>query len=98
MAQGKDFKGRQFTAEVILWVLSGLAPLPLADGSWSGIGPPLTKRGGRRAVYRMRIAGRHGAAGAHRPGLSPVPLSCVRKQFIERSDSLLNRAQHPSDV
>src|SRR3982751_6047088 len=29
-------------------VLSGLAPLPLADGTWSGIGPPLTKRGGRR--------------------------------------------------
>src|SRR3954465_11461205 len=28
-------------------VLSGLAPLPLADGTWSGIGPPLTKRGGR---------------------------------------------------
>src|SRR5690242_4864671 len=29
-------------------VLSGLAPLPLADGTWSGIGPPLTKRGRRR--------------------------------------------------
>src|SRR5215204_3505269 len=28
-------------------VLSGLAPLPLADGTWSGIGPPLIKRGGR---------------------------------------------------
>src|SRR3954447_12198897 len=38
------WNGEAWNAE--LTVLSGLAPLPLADGTWSGIGPPLTKRGG----------------------------------------------------
>src|SRR6266567_6955360 len=47
----------------------------------------------------MRIGSRDGATGAHRPGLSPVPLPHVcAKQFNERSGTLLNRAQYPSDV
>jgi putative transposase len=47
----------------------------------------------------MRIGSRHGATRAHRLGLSPVPLPrACGKQFNERSGTLLNRAQYPSDV
>ena len=55
-AQGRNFNGRHFTAEVILWavrwylmsrsVLSGLAPPPLADKGWVGYRGSLTFRGG----------------------------------------------------
>src|SRR4051812_38041627 len=38
------------------------------------IGLPLTKEADEDAVLGMRIGGRHGAIGAHRPGLLPVPL------------------------
>src|SRR4051794_10104418 len=46
----------------------------------------------------MRIGSRDGASRAHRPWLSSVPLPRVRKQFNERSGTLLNRTQYPSDV
>src|SRR4051794_5130598 len=46
----------------------------------------------------MRIAGHHGAARAHGPGLSPVRCRACGKQFNERSGTLLNRTQYPSDV
>jgi hypothetical protein len=81
-----------------LQVLSGLAPLPLADEGWLGIGPPLTKGADEDAVLGMRVGRRSGATRAHRPGLSPVPLPTCGKQFNERSGTLLNRTQYPSDV
>ena len=46
----------------------------------------------------MRIAGRHGATRAHRPGYRRFRCRACGKQFNERSDTLLNRAQYPSDV
>src|SRR5690349_3532329 len=44
-----------------------------------GIGPPLTKGADEDAVLGMRVASRDGAARAHGPGLSPVPLPRVRQ-------------------
>src|SRR5688572_18973982 len=60
-------------------VLSGLAPLPLADGGL--VGYRAASHGGvdADAVLGMRIRSRHGAARAHRPRLSPVPLPYVRQ-------------------
>jgi putative transposase len=51
-------------------------------------------------VCGLRFGHRHRAAGAHHPGLPPVPLPgrACGKQFNERSGGLLNRAQYPSDV
>src|SRR4051794_32960231 len=53
----------------------------------------------------MWIRSRDRAARAHRPGLSPPPraiagsaAAACGKQFNERSDTLLNRTQYPSDV
>src|SRR5215203_1216999 len=42
-----------------------------------GVGPPLTKGADADAVLGMRIGSRVRATRAHRPGLSPVPLSRV---------------------
>ena len=46
----------------------------------------------------LRFGGCDGAAGAHGPRLSPVPLPECGKQFNERSAGVLNRTPYPSDV
>src|SRR3954453_23546578 len=50
------------------------------------------------AVLGMRIGSRDGATGAHRLGLSPVPLSRVRQAVQRASGGALNRTQYPSDL
>src|SRR3954468_6065571 len=56
------------------WVLSGLAPLPLADEGSVGYRAASHRGADEDAVLGMWIAGRDGATRAHRPALSPVPL------------------------
>jgi hypothetical protein len=51
-----------------------------------GIGPPLTKGAGEDAVLGMRVGGGDRAAGAHRPGLWPLPLPCMW-QAVQRAPS-----------
>ncbi len=46
----------------------------------------------------LRLRGGDGAAGAHRPGLPPVPLQGLRQAVQRRSAGALNRTQYPSDV
>src|SRR3954471_8853675 len=65
-------------------VLSGLAPPPLADEGWVGYRAVLHGGADEDAVLGMWIAGRDGAARAHRPGLSPVPLPRMR-QAVQRA-------------
>jgi hypothetical protein len=49
-------------------------------------------------VHRVRVGRSHGTAQAHRPGLPALSLSYLRRKSNERSGTLLNRAQYPSDV
>ena len=63
-----------------------------------GIGPPLTKEADADAVLGLWVAGGHGVTGAHRPGLPRFRCRVCAKQFNERSSTLLNRTQYPSDV
>src|SRR4051795_6221517 len=72
------------TPEQYRAVLSGLAPLPLADGGL--VGYRAASHGGvdADAVLGMWIRSRDGAARAHRPGLSPVPLPRMR-QAVQRA-------------
>jgi hypothetical protein len=49
-------------------------------------------------VHRVRVGRRHGTAQAHRPGLPARSLSYLPRKSNERSGTLLNRAQYPSDV
>src|SRR5829696_4756920 len=65
-------------------VLSGLAPLPLADNGSVGYRAASHRGADEDAVLGMRIGGGDRAAGAHRPGLSPVPLPYVR-QAVQRA-------------
>src|SRR5215213_9043050 len=60
-------------------VLSGLAPPPLADEGSVGYRAAPHEGVDEDAVLGMWIAGRDGAARAHRPGLSSVPLPRVRQ-------------------
>ena len=46
----------------------------------------------------MRVGSSDAAPRAHRPGLSQVPLPFGGKQFNERTNTALNRAQYPSDA
>src|SRR3954462_9922969 len=55
-------------------VLSGLAPLPLADEGSVGYRAASHRGVDENAVLGMRIGSCDGATRAHRPGLSPVPL------------------------
>src|SRR5215203_4545018 len=73
---------RQVVAEWV--VLSGLAPLLLADGGL--VGYRAASHGGvdADAVLGMRIRSCDGATRAHRPGLPPVPLPYVR-QAVQRA-------------
>src|SRR3954464_16084075 len=65
-------------------VLSGLAPLALADGGL--VGYRAASHGGvdADAVLGMRIRSCVGATRAYRPGLSPLPLSCMW-QAVQRA-------------
>src|SRR3954462_14108804 len=59
-------------------VLSGLAPLPLADEGSVGYRAASHRGADEDAVLGMRIGSCDGATRAHRPGgLSPVPLPCM---------------------
>src|SRR3954453_13424262 len=75
-------------------VLSGLAPLPLADNGSVGYRAASHRGADEDAVLGLWVAGRDGAAGAHRPGLPPVPLSCVR-QAVQRA---LRHSAEPDPV
>src|SRR3954467_8221997 len=55
-------------------VLSGLAPLPLADEGSVGYRAASHRGVDENAVLGMRIGSCDGATRAHRPGLPPVPL------------------------
>src|SRR5215204_132833 len=57
-----------------LRVLSGLAPLPLADNGSVGYRAASHRGADADAVLGMWIGSRNRATRAHRPGLSPVPL------------------------
>src|SRR5215212_4686587 len=59
------------------WVLSGLAPPPLAEEGSVGYRAASHRGADEDAVLGMWIASRHGATRAHCPGLSPVPLPCM---------------------
>src|SRR5215213_7423730 len=77
-------------------VLSGLAPRPLADAGSVGYRAASHRGADEDAVLGMRIGSRDRATRAHRPGLSPVPLSGVR-QAVQRA--LWHRAEpHPVSV
>src|SRR3954471_11276821 len=72
---------------------------PWPTGAWSGIGPPLT--GGGRTKMRCLECGSE--AVTERPernaqGYRRFLCRHCGKQFNERSDTLLNRTQYPSDV
>src|SRR5215212_7426144 len=56
-----------------LAVLSGLAPLPLADNGSVGYRAASHRGADEDAVFGMWIGSRNRATRAHRPGLSPVP-------------------------
>jgi lipoyl synthase len=60
-------------------VLSGLAPLPLADEGSVGYRAASHTGADEDAVLGMWVGGSNRAAGAHRPGLSPVPLPHLRQ-------------------
>src|SRR4051794_20145341 len=80
-------------------VLSGLAPLPLADGTWSGYRAAPHKE--RRTRMRCLECGLE--AVTERPertaqGYRRFRCRACGKQFNERSGTLLNRTQYPSDV
>src|SRR3954465_10943290 len=62
-----------------LAVLSGLAPLPLADEGSVGYRAASHRGADADAVLGMRIGSCDGATRAPRPGLSPVPLPHVRQ-------------------
>src|SRR3954454_15637240 len=66
------------------WVLSGLAPPPLADEDRPGhmAGPHGWMDG--NAVRSVRVGGGNGAARAHGPRLSPLPLPRLR-QAVQRA-------------
>jgi hypothetical protein len=49
-------------------------------------------------VYRVRLGSGDAAIRAHRPGLPPGSAAACGKQFNERSGTVLNRTQYPSDV
>jgi len=79
-------------------VLSGLAPPPWPTRARLGIGPPLTE-----GWTRMRCIECSSQAVTERPertaqGYRRFRCRACGKQFNERSDTLLNRAQYPSDV
>ena len=57
-----------------------------------------SRPGGRDAVRRVRVGGGDGAARAHRPRLRRFRCRACGKQFNERSGTVLNRTQYPSDV
>ena len=71
---------------------------PLADEGSVGYRAASHRGADEDAVLGMRIGGGDGATGAHRPGLSPFRCRACGKQYNERSDTLLNRTQYPSDV
>src|SRR4051794_22372352 len=79
-------------------VLSGLAPLPLVDEGLVGYRAASHRGVDEDAVLGMRVGSRDGATRAHRPGLRRFRCRACGKQFNERSGTLLNRAQYPSDV
>src|SRR3954470_22879944 len=92
------FKRPRGGPEGLLWVLSGLAPAPLADGGL--VGYRAASHGGRT---RMRCLECGSEAVTERPERTAQGYRRFRcrhcgKQFNERSDTLLNRAQYPSDV
>jgi pyrroloquinoline quinone biosynthesis protein E len=64
---------------VVERVLSGLAPLPLADNGSVGYRAASHRGADEDAVFGMWIGSRNRATRAHRPGLSPVPLPHVRQ-------------------
>ena len=80
------------------WFCQGSRQRPWPTRARLGIGPPLTKGADEDAVLGMRIASRHGATRAHRPGLRRFRCRSCGKQFNERGGGVLNRTQYPSDV
>src|SRR4051794_41869753 len=60
-------------ANALRTVLSGLAPLPLADEGSVGYRAASHRGVDENAVLGMRIGSCDGATRAHRPGLPPVP-------------------------
>src|SRR3954451_10053554 len=63
-----------------------------------GIGPPLTKGADADAMLGMQVGSCNRATGAHGPGLCRFRCRTCGKQFNERSGTLVNRTQYPSDV
>jgi hypothetical protein len=66
--------GRRKTITVVAGFCQGSRYRPWPKPPRLGIGPPLTKEVNEDAVLGLWLAGRDGAIGAHRPGLSSVPL------------------------
>src|SRR3954470_11848124 len=75
-------------------VLSGLAPPPLAEEGSIGYRAVSHRGVDADAVLGMRIGSCDRAPRAHRPGLSPVPLSCMW-QAVQRA---LRHAAEPGPV
>src|SRR4051794_12364923 len=104
LAVGREHDGVLARRQCRIWmkrqqrVPSGLAPAPLANEGRSGYEPPLTK-----GLAKMRCLECGSEAVTERPertaqGYRRFRCRTCGKQFNERSDTLLNRTQYPSDV